>query len=138
MEFEAPDDLPPGSRIGPYDVLEELGSGGMGQVFLGNDTRLKRRVALKRLFASMKADEDVRAAVIREARAAARVTHSNVATVYDVLEQDGNAFIVMEYLEGESLARRLARERLPFDRVIAIGQQLADALTAAHGSATAN
>ena len=132
MKFEAPDDLPPGSRIGPYVVLEELGSGGMGQVFLGNDTRLKRRVALKRLFASMKADEDVRAAVIREARAAARVTHSNVATVYDVLEQDGNAFIVMEYLEGESLARHLARERLPFDRVIAIGQQLADALTAAH------
>lgn len=126
------EDLPPGTRIGPYVVLDVLGAGGMGQVFLGNDTRLRRRVALKRLFSSPAAGEDVHSAIMREARAAARITHPNVAAVYDVLEHEGRAFIVMEYVEGESLATRLTRGRLPIDRVIANGRQLADALTAAH------
>src|SRR5262249_20923703 len=72
------------------------------------------------------------AAVMREARAAARITHPNTAAVYDVLEHEGRAFIVMEYVEGESLARRLVRERLPIDRVVTIGRQLAAALMAAH------
>jgi protein kinase-like protein len=125
-------DLPPGTRIGPYVLLDVLGVGGMGEVFLGTDTRLHRKVALKRLFSSAAAGEDARAAVMREARAAARITHPNIAAVYDVLEHDGRAFIVMEYVEGESLARRLARERLPIDRVVTIGRQLAAALMAAH------
>ena len=105
----------------------------MGEVFLGRDPRLDRSVALKCLLRSRGGSEDLRAHVIQEARAAARITHAHVAAVYDVLEHDGRAFIVMEYVEGESLAALLLRGPLPPDRVVAVGRQIADALAAAHG-----
>jgi serine/threonine protein kinase len=126
------DDLEPGSQIGPYVVVDRLGRGGMGQVFLGNDRRLRRKVALKRLLPSALGPGDERARVLREARAAAQISHANVAAIHDVIEHDTRVFIVMEYVEGESLAARLRRERLPIDRVISIGRQLAAALGAAH------
>lgn len=124
-------DLPPGTRIGPYVVIDRLGAGGMGQVFLASDTRLDRRVALKCLTASS-SDIDVRARLLDEARASARISHPNIATVHDVVEHDDRAFIVMEYVEGESLAALLRRERLRAERLVAIGRQLASALAAAH------
>ena len=130
---EGPPDLPSGSGVGPYVIVHRLGRGGMGEVFLGRDPRLDRSVALKCLLTSRGGSEDLRARVIREARAAARITHSNVAAVYDVIEHDGRAFIVMEYVEGESLAVLLKRGALPPARVIAIGRQIAAALAAAHG-----
>jgi hypothetical protein len=126
-------ELPPGALVGPYVVLHRLGRGGMGEVFLGRDPRLDRSVALKCLLSSRGGSDDLRAHVIQEARAAARITHAHVAAVYDVLEHDGRAFIVMEYVEGESLAALLQRGPLPPDRVVAIGRQIADALGAAHG-----
>jgi hypothetical protein len=126
-------DLPAGSQVGPYVILHRLGRGGMGEVFLGRDPRLDRSVALKCLLTSHGGSEDLRARVIREARAAARITHANVAAVYDVVEHEGRAFIVMEYVEGESLAVLLRREPLPPERVVAIGRQIAAALAAAHG-----
>ncbi len=126
-------DLPGGSNVGPYIIVHRLGRGGMGEVFLGRDPRLDRSVALKCLLTSRGGSEDLRARVIREARAAARITHTNVAAVYDVVEHDGRAFIVMEYVEGESLAVLLTRGPLPPVRVIAIGRQIAAALAAAHG-----
>jgi serine/threonine protein kinase len=126
-------DLPGGSSVGPYVIVHRLGRGGMGEVFLGRDPRLDRSVALKCLLTSRGGSEDLRARVIREARAAARITHTNVAAVYDVVEHDGRAFIVMEYVEGESLAVLLKRGPLPPVRVIAIGRQIAAALAAAHG-----
>jgi serine/threonine protein kinase len=126
-------DLRSGAHVGPYIVLHRVGRGGMGEVFLGRDPRLDRSVALKCLLLSNGAGADhLRAQVIREARAAARITHANVAAVYDVVEQDGRAFIVMEYVEGESLAALLRRGPLPPERVVALGHQIADALAAAH------
>jgi serine/threonine protein kinase len=125
-------DLPTGTHVGPYVILHRLGHGGMGEVFLGRDPRLDRLVALKCLFASPAGGETLRARIIHEARAAARISHAHVAAVHDVLEHDGRAFIVMEYVEGETLAVLLKREALPPDRVIAIGRQIASALAAAH------
>jgi len=104
----------------------------MGEVFLGRDPRLDRLVALKCLFSTTSGVESLRARIIHEARAAARVSHAHVAAVHDVLEHDGRAFIVMEYVEGENLAVLLKREPLPPERVVAIGRQIAGALAAAH------
>jgi serine/threonine protein kinase len=132
---ETQPDLATGSRVGPYVILHRLGRGGMGEVFLGRDPRLDRSVALKCLLTSRRGSEDlrdVRAQVIREARAAARIAHAHVAAVYDVLEHEGRAFIVMEYVEGESLAALLTRGALTAERVIALGRQIAGALAAAH------
>jgi serine/threonine-protein kinase len=98
-----------GSAVGPYQIVDKLGAGGMGEVFLGHDPRLQRRVALKRLTAAASGAADDNARVLREARAVARLNHPNIAAVYDVLQQDGRTFIVMEYVEGESLSARMAR-----------------------------
>jgi serine/threonine-protein kinase len=118
--------------VGPYQILEKLGSGGMGEVFLGHDPRLDRRVALKCLTSVESGTHDGRTRILREARAAARLTHAHIAGVYDVLEESGRMFIVMEYVEGVSLAAHLAGGARPSQEVRAIGRQLASALTAAH------
>ena len=107
-----------GSHIGPYEIVGRLGRGGMGEVFLGNDPRLRRHVALKCLLTSQGGQNNLRSSILREARTAARINHPNVATVYDVIEHDGRAFIVMEYVKGETLAARLMRERLPIQSVV--------------------
>ena len=124
----------PGARIGPYVLLERLGAGGMGEVFLARDTRLQRKVALKCLFPSGEgAEGDVaRSRILREARAAARINHPNVASIHDVFEDRGRAFIVMEYVEGGSLHDAVAAGALDPRRVIAIGRQLTAAVAAAH------
>ena len=128
-----PDDLPAGHQIGPYAIVDRLGRGGMGQVFLANDRRLKRKVALKRLLASrggQRATE--RSRILSEARSAAQISHPNVATIHDVIDVPEGVFIVMEYVEGESLSARLRRERLPLAAALSIGRQLVSALAAAH------
>jgi serine/threonine protein kinase len=130
-DVEEPPDVQPGEHIGPYVVIRRLGVGGMGHVFLGDDTRLQRKVALKCLIASASA-VDVKSRILREARAAARINHPNIAVVHDVVEHEGRPFLVMEYVEGENLATVLKRERPPLDRILAMGRQLASALTAAH------
>jgi tRNA A-37 threonylcarbamoyl transferase component Bud32 len=121
----------PGTSIGPYVVVDRIGHGGMGEVFLGSDPRLRRRVALKCLTGSVPHDLR-REQILHEARAAASISHPNVAAIYDVIEKDDRMFIVMEYVQGETLAARLKRERLPIAGAIAIGRQLASALAAAH------
>ena len=121
-----------GTSVGPYQILEKLGAGGMGEVFLGYDPRLERRVALKCLRATVLAREEAHGRVRREARAVARLTHPHIAGVYDVLEQDGRSFIVMEYVEGVSLSTHMAHGPLPVAEVRSIGRQLASALGAAH------
>jgi Protein kinase domain len=125
-------DIREGDHIGPYVVLGRLGVGGMGHVFLGNDTRLQRKVALKCLSASASAGE-LRARILHEARAAARITHPNIAIVHDVIEHEHRPFLVMEYVEGENLAELIKRERPPLDRIVTFIRQLASALAAAHG-----
>ena len=121
-----------GTSVGPYQILQKLGAGGMGEVFLGYDPRLERRVALKCLRATAVVGDEAHDRVRREARAVARLTHPHIAGVYDVLEQDGRAFIVMEYVEGVSLAVHMAGGPLPVAEVRSIGRQLASALGAAH------
>ena len=118
----------PGDRIGHFIILERLGKGGMGEVFLANDSRLHRKVALKVLLASTSTDDNVRDTVLREARAVAKITHPNVAAVYDVIELDSRSLIVMEYVEGENLAARLIRERLPVQTVVALDVSLLEHL----------
>lgn len=100
-----------GSQVGPYLILERIATGGMGRVFLGTDPRLRRRVALKCLLDSRATGANIRSRILDEARAAARVSSPHIAAVYDVVEQDARVFIVMEYVEGESLSARLMRGR---------------------------
>jgi len=121
--------MKPGASVGPYIIVDRLGSGGMGEVFLGDDPRLRRKVALKCLFSS---SGDVRSKILREAQVIAQMNHPYIATVHDVVEDSGRTFLVMEYVEGESLASHMRRNRLPVDRALAIGRQLAQALAAAH------
>ena len=119
-----------GSTVGPYQIVDKLGVGGMGEVFLGHDPRLQRRVALKCLAAAPRGAVGDR--ILREARAVARLNHPHIAAVYDVLEHDDRSFIVMEYVEGESLAARLRRGAPTVDEIRSVGRQLASALAAAH------
>jgi serine/threonine-protein kinase len=121
-----------GQRVGPYAVIERLGGGGMGEVYLAEDTRLGRRVALKRPSEAFLSAPDARDRLHREASAAGRLTHPNIAAVYDVLDVDAYPYIVMEYVEGETLSTVLARGPLTVERTLEIGLQIADALVAAH------
>ena len=122
------------SQVGPYRIVERLGTGGMGEVFLAEDTRLGRKVALKSLTDSSMAAPEARARILREAGAAATVNHPNVAAVYDVLDEGDRAHIVMEYVPGETLASQVHRGPLSMDRVVQIGMQLCDGLAAAHAA----
>ena len=122
-------------QIGPYRIVQRLGVGGMGEVFLADDTRLGRKVALKTLSVSGDAQPaQTRRKLLREARAAARLNHPNIAAVYDVVELGDEAHIVMEYVPGETLAKRLAEGPLSAATVVDLGVQLADALVDAHGA----
>ncbi len=122
--------LTPGHRLGPFEIIRLLGSGGMGSVYLAYDTRLDRRVALKVL--RDPGGEDTARRLTREARAAARLTHPNVAALYDLVEFDGAVLLVMEYVEGESLADVVHRGALDPVRAVDIGIELSDALAHAH------
>jgi len=118
--------------VGPYRILEPLGAGAMGVVFLAEDARLSRRVALKTLSGERSRTPEARRKLLREARTAAQLTHPNVAAIYDVVESVDSIHIVMEYVQGETLAARLRRGPLPVEEATAIGIQLADALSKAH------
>jgi len=118
--------------VGPYRIVERLGAGGMGIVYLAEDPRLGRRVALKRVSDPALTTPDARAHLLREAAMAATLNHPNIATVYDVLEEDGRPYIVMEYVPGETLSTQLSNGPLAIDRVVQIGLQLCDALGEAH------
>src|SRR6185436_7601054 len=101
-----------GLSIGPYRVESLLGAGGMGEVYLAEDTKLDRRVAIKFLPPSLEADEVAKRRLIREAKAAAKLDHPNICATYEVGEDDNRSFIVMQYVQGESLASRLQRQPL--------------------------
>ena len=119
-------------RIGPYILLDRLGRGGMGEVFLARDSRLDRLVALKCLISSTATPQELRGSIVREARLAARINHPHVAAVHDVIDANGRTVMVMEHVAGESLAVRLKNGPLPSATVVEFGRQMADALDAAH------
>src|SRR5438876_1584737 len=121
-------------RIGPYPIERELGRGGMGIVYLGRDARLDRPVAIKVLPEAFAADAERLARFEREAKLLASLHHPNIAGIYGLEESDGQRFLVLEYVEGETLAERIARSRIPLEDVLQIGQQIAAALEAAHES----
>jgi tetratricopeptide (TPR) repeat protein len=123
----------PGARLGPYQIDARLGAGGMGEVFRATDLRLQRTVAIKVLFGRGSSDTAARERFAREARAASALNHPNICTVHDVGETDGQPYLVMEYLEGETLERRLTRGRLPLAELLTAAAALADALDVAHG-----
>ena len=122
-----------GTTIQHYRVGERLGAGGMGEVYLAEDVRLGRPVALKFLPAALKADPDSRARLLNEARAASLLRSPNIAVTYDIGEYAGSDFIVMEYVEGELLSKRVAGGPLPIREVVEVGVQVSDALEEAHG-----
>ncbi len=121
-----------GVRLGPYEVLEPIGAGGMGEVYRARDTRLDRVVAIKSLPAELSKDPERRSRFEREARTIAALTHPHICPLYDVGHHDGVDFLVMELLEGETLASRLERGRLPLAEVLTHAVQIADALDQAH------
>ena len=124
--------LAAGTRVGAFEVLARLGTGGMGEVYRARDTRLDRTVALKILRASELHRRDRLERFKREARAISRLNHPHICALHDIGEQDGEAFLVMEYVHGETLAERLARGPLAIEEVLRLGGQIAAALTAAH------
>src|SRR5271169_3500027 len=121
-----------GSRLGPYEILSPLGAGGMGEVYRARDTRLDRTVAIKVLPSHLSDDPALRQRMEREAKAISALQHANICTLYDIGAQDGTDFLVMEYLEGQTLAERLAKGPLPLDQVLKIGTEIAQALEKAH------
>src|SRR6476469_6397598 len=124
--------LTPGARLGPYEILALLGAGGMGEVYKSRDTRLDRTVAIKILPETFAADPQFRERFDREARTISQLDHPHVCALYDVGEQDGTAFLVMQFLEGETLADRLTKGALPIDQAIKTAIEIASALDKAH------
>jgi Tol biopolymer transport system component len=126
--------LAAGTRLGPYEIASRLGEGGMGEVYLARDTRLAREVAIKVLPPHLADTPEARARFEREARAVSSLNHPNICTLYDVGRENGVDFLVLERIEGETLAARLARGAMSIDQVLRTGMQIADALDRAHRS----
>ena len=124
--------LAPGTHLGPYEIKAPLGAGGMGEVYRARDTRLERTVAIKILPAHLSSDPVRKQRFEREAKTISSLNHPNICTLHDIGSQDGVDYLVMECVEGETLARRLDRGPLPLEQVLKIGAQIADALDKAH------
>jgi eukaryotic-like serine/threonine-protein kinase len=122
----------PGSQIGPYEILAPLGAGGMGEVWRARDKRLERSVAIKILPAEFSTNAQLKLRLEREAKTISQLNHPNICTLYDVGHQDGTDYLVMELIEGESLADRIGRGPMPVADVIRYGAEIADALEKAH------
>src|ERR1700687_2860093 len=124
--------LTSGTKLGPYEILSPLGAGGMGEVYRARDTRLGRDVAIKVLPNHLSSNPDLKQRFEREARAISSLNHPRICTLHDVGHQDGVDFLVMEYLEGETLAQRLKKGSLPLKETLQIGIEVCEALDKAH------
>src|SRR5688572_24991016 len=121
-----------GTRLGPYAIAASIGAGGMGEVYKATDTRLHRTVAVKVLPEHVASDSDLKQRFEREAKTLAALSHPHICPVFDVGSQDGIDFLVMEYLEGDTLEQRLKKGALPLDQALQTGIQIAEALAVAH------
>ena len=125
-------DLSAGTRLGPYQIVSALGAGGMGEVYRARDTRLERSVAIKILPSHLSSNSELKSRFEREAKTLSSVTHPHICHLYDVGSQAGVEFLVMELLEGETLAQRLLRGPMPLNEVLKTGVEISDALAKAH------
>jgi serine/threonine protein kinase len=124
--------LSAGARLGPYEIVSAIGAGGMGEVYKARDTRLDRTVAIKVLPEHVASDPDLKQRFEREAKTISSLNHPHICTLHDIGSQDGIDFLVMEYLEGDTLAQRLEQGALPLDRALKVAIEIADALDKAH------
>jgi len=124
--------LAPGTLLGPYEILDVIGAGGMGEVYKARDTRLERTVAIKVLLPDVSADPNHRARFEREAKTIARLAHPHICTLHDVGEQAGSLFLVMAHLDGTTLAQLIDNGPLPIEQALKIGAEIANAVGAAH------
>src|SRR6476660_7778353 len=124
--------LTSGTKLGPYEIQSPLGSGGMGEVYRALDTRLNRTVAVKVLASHLSKSPELKQRMEREARAISSLNHPNICQLFDIGLQDGTDFLVMEFLEGETLAERLHKGAIPLSEIYKIGISVAEALAAAH------
>src|ERR1700758_3703578 len=123
-----------GAKLGPYEIQVPLGAGGMGEVYRARDTRLERAVAIKILSAHLCQNAEARDRFDREARAISSLSHPNICHLYDVGQQDGASYLVLEYLEGETLADRLRKGSLSLEQVLRVGAEICQGLEKAHRS----
>jgi Tol biopolymer transport system component/tRNA A-37 threonylcarbamoyl transferase component Bud32 len=124
--------LPTGAKLGPYEIISPIGAGGMGEVYKARDTRLDRTVAIKVLKANLSNTAELRERFEREARTISNLNHPNICVLHDIGRHDGIDFLVMEYLEGDTLTRRLARGAMPLDEALKWAVEIAGALDKAH------
>src|SRR5579864_335874 len=124
--------LNPGTKLGPYEIQSPLGAGGMGEVYRALDTRLERTVAIKILPQQLSNDPVRKQRFEREAKTISSLNHPHICVLHDVGHQDGVDYLVMECVEGETLAKRLEKGSLPLEQVLKIGMEVADALDKAH------
>ena len=124
--------LSAGTKLGPYEILSAIGAGGMGEVYKARDTRLDRIVAIKVLPTHLADRSELRERFEREAKTIASLNHPHICVLYDIGQQDGIDYLVMEYLEGETLAQRLQKGPLPLEQVLQFAIEIADALDKAH------
>src|SRR5229473_917575 len=120
--------LSPGTKLGPYEIVAPLGAGGMGEVYRAKDTRLGRDVAIKVLPSNVSSDEEKRQRFEREARTISSLNHPNICALYDVGNQDGVEYLVLEYVEGETLEKRLEKGPLPTKTLLRHAIEIAQAL----------
>ena len=132
LSWREPMAILPGRRLGPYEILSAIGAGGMGEVYRARDTRLDRIVAIKVLPAHLADRAELRERFDREAKTIASLNHPHICTLYDTGHQDEIDFLVMEYLEGETLAQRLTKGPLPIQQVLQYAIEISDALDKAH------
>src|SRR5438477_3268023 len=124
--------LTPGTKLGPYEIESPLGAGGMGEVYRARDTRLDRTVAVKILPSHLSDNPEAKQRFEREARVISSLNHSHICVLHDVGTQDGTAYLVMEFVQGESLDARLMKGPLPVKQALECGMQICDALEKAH------
>src|SRR5205814_6930666 len=124
--------LASGTRLGPFEILAPIGAGGMDEVYQARDTRLERTVAVKVLPQRLSASPESRQRFEREAKTISQLSHPHICALYDVGNQEGVEYLVMEYPEGETLADRLAKGPLPLEQTVRFGIEIADALDKAH------